>query len=880
MKRLIFLFLSALAFVMSACRIGDGSGLIGRIDTDGFKTTLELTAQSTTVLAGTKTNITVKVLKVKDSDAASASPVKDVEVKISIDGGVKDGGKLDNATLLTSEKGEAFTAFSADLPEGLDTYQYVVIAKYSSLADTVRITVSSEPEDVERRITLVADPYVIKADGVSSTEISAVLLDTNGGAIIGDKVSFKTTSGIIVTPSPVTTNSQGVAKITLISARRNVQALVTAQLISDPLISASVPVDFTGMVLTSHTNGKSSLIPNGSDTIEVTSLLRDALQKTIYDAVITFIPRDTSTLKVVSKDSVTNNKGEASALLISNGNKSKLHDTIVISAVGVKDTVVINYSSKFIKVDTVGFADNLNNFVVCSENITNVTKLKISYRGSDKVTPIPGAALTVSVSGGAIVDGTDSSKSFISATTDAAGSYLLTLVNPRYSGDLFISITVRDKDGEITDFTHTVYISAGKLYRLTLEASPEVITTDGDFAQIVATAYDSSGNLRAGESIYFRVIASPGGQERLNIAYAVTNKSGQAVVEFMSGATTSSQHGVKIVAASLSGVASKDTAKITIANSVAKVTLTSDIRNLEKGSSVYSVPLAVLVADINGNPVPDGTPVVFSARITGIAFWQRMPSISDDKKVYSVGSGYYIRNVYDYNFNYIWDAGEGGAGYPLYRGGQIAVFPLDTSFAPCSPFSDINGNGKRDSCVFSGGYLVAEPGYEFPEPWWTSDEVGPAAPEYRGLSRSTAPHRMIKSNGVEVNAGDTIFFLDYNKNGVLDLYEPWQDPYANNRPARKKGSSPLDIDVDWKGNGTPEPSPTTAFVIEKTVLTKGGLVNNRFTYGQDDALRLCVEIWAEVKGVRSANSVVFNPLPIVEGDFSYFNPFKGKLNLW
>jgi hypothetical protein len=89
-------------------------------------------------------------------------------------------------------------------------------------------------------------------------------------------------------------------------------------------------------------------------------------------------------------------------------------------------------------------------------------------------------------------------------------------------------------------------------------------------------------------------------------------------------------------------------------------------------------------------------------------------------------------------------------------------------------------------------------------------------------------------------------------------------------------------DIDWNDNGRPEPHETeNAVVVKKTVTTVNGVVTNDLTYGQTDAWRLCVEVWAEVRGVKS-NSIIFSPLPIAESDVDYIMQFiwGGKGNLW
>jgi hypothetical protein len=68
------------------------------------------------------------------------------------------------------------------------------------------------------------------------------------------------------------------------------------------------------------------------------------------------------------------------------------------------------------------------------------------------------------------------------------------------------------------------------------------------------------------------------------------------------------------------------------------------------------------------------------------------------------------------------------------------------------------------------------------------------------------------------------------------------------------------FDIDWNQNGIADPH--TAVSITRTVQTVGGKATNMIIYGQSDALRIEVMIWAESQGVvtESPEKLV---LPIV-----------------
>jgi hypothetical protein len=848
-----------------------------------------LTAPNDTIFSGNKVGITAKLTKV---DGSNTTNIKYAEVSFTILGNPSNA-KLEPAKNVTNDIGETFSLFSADLLQGAQRQSFFVVANYNTTSDTIEIVVTPKPEDAVhgRNLTLVASSFVVAADGVSSSTITATVADAVTGSLIqGERVNFSTTSGNIKLTQPIT-DADGKAMISLVSVRRNEQAMITAQLVSDPKITESVLVDFTGVRLTLRKN-KESIVPNGNDTVVVTALLLDAAANPVFNEAIVFKSFDENTFKITSKDATTNNRGEASVKLVGTGISKKI-ETLAATAAGTSDTITVNYSSKIIRIDTSGLN---NKYLVSPKEASEpreITRLKITYLQSDGTTPIAGASISVSVDKGGIVRGTDTIP-FISTTTNAQGEYTLTIINPSFSGDLSVNVSANSGD-ELTGITEVIYIKSRDLYRLMLEITPNTISTGGEEAQIIVTATDSSGNLCAGESVYFNMESGPSGSGYLSPSFAVTGKDGRAVVKFISGSTESDQNGVRIVASV--GNLKSNTAVLTIANTIAKVSLTSNISSIVKGTATYSIQFAAIVSDINGNPVPDGTPVVFSARVIGWGIWSRAPNISGDGKTYSVGRTLRILPFEDYNFNAIRDKGEGSGTYPLYRGEQIAMSGLDMSFEPGPNFRDINGNGVRDYMFVMNNTILTNSGYESPEPWWTLSELKAPFSEISGLTKGVwALPSYTKNNGRTINTDDDVYFIDYNGNETLDISEPLTIPGTNTPNLSSNNDLVLSNyftstgttvnglgnykDIDWNRNGRAEPNEKeNAFVITRTLTTVGGIVNNTLTYGQNDGGRLCVETWVEVKGVVS-NSEVFRPLPIAESDAVYFNPFRGKENLW
>jgi len=159
----------------------------------------------------------------------------------------------------------------------------------------------------------------------------------------------------------------------------------------------------------------------------------------------------------------------------------------------------------------------------------------------------------------------------------------------------------------------------------------------------------------------------------------------------------------------------------------------------------------------------------------------------------------------------------------------------DGIFQPGPAFEDIDWNGVRN---------------KYPEPWTTYtywDSTGQKA------SRTV--------------------FADFNNNNVLDTIEPLigitQSDSADSvyELQSKAIAGTGRFDIDWNSNGVPDPA--TAVTIKRTVQTVKGVAENEIVYGQSDAWRIQVKIWAEGQGRITSSPEQFI-LPIAKDDAPYW----------
>ena len=246
--------------------------------------------------------------------------------------------------------------------------------------------------------------------------------------------------------------------------------------------------------------------------------------------------------------------------------------------------------------------------------------------------------------------------------TNVSGKTSFKMLNPSFANTATIS-ALATIGSEITSAEFQLYFRADVISYIKLSGSPEVISTNGDRASIIAVAYDSMDNLIKDAYITFNLIDGPGGGEYLDPAIVTTGIDGSAETYLISGPIPSEYHGVKVVAGDFSTIKS-DTIQFTIAGPPHNITIRSNIGTLTKYQSTYGKNVAAIVTDVNGNPVADGTEVTFSLNITGY-------------KIYKLRANF---EVIPYRVDTI-------------CGGILIFEDLNNNFIMDDPSEDINGDG-------------------------------------------------------------------------------------------------------------------------------------------------------------------------------------------
>jgi hypothetical protein len=754
---------------------------------------------------------------------SSGSPLAGKDVKVKRTFLTADGKDTSDFLLSrTDTQGKASITINA-LP--YECTMALEVTAFNSTSDMASATTSLSFLTT-RTMTVNAIPTVIQADGTSKSAITVQVKNEDNNPIVGDQITFITDAGMVTASAKTDENGKAVASIT--SDRRNTIATVKATLAKDPARFVYVKVEFSGVEVTANANPP-SISSSGKDSSAITVTLTDAAKNPIVGEPINFSKLQDST-HILIVDSVTNTSGEARCKVWGKGTGI---DTIKVEAAGATAKTALNYSSNFLSIDTARGQSLV-------ANGRDSTLINITYLQGNKTTPISNATIDVSVTLGSMNRDTVFVKR-LTLVPSNNGTISFFMKNPSFANTATIFAYARTSS-ELTSATFRLYFKASKIKRIDLAGTPEVIASNGSKAKIIAVAYDSLGNRVKDERISFNMANGPGGGEYLDPPTAITAEDGSAITYLVSGKTPSLFRQVWVTAGDLSALKS-DTLKFTIAGPPHAITIRQNIiEGVDYKDGTFGLPCAAIVTDVNGNPVADGSEVTFSLKITGWVTWRPVTHFNTNTSIscftVTVDTLGLIYPFEDLNDNFRLDPGEDINGDGVASRGEDR--DGDGQFITGPSYVDINGNGRRD-------YDLHQPGLPFepPEPYTTCT--------------------FLDSGGKTITRP---LYADYNGNGMLDLVEPLlvnmtDSAYSDSLQNYRANHHFMNFDFDsYPKNGVADPN--TAVSIARTIQTAGGKAANIVLYGQADALRIQIMIWAESQGVRTESPAQLI-LPVVGG---------------
>ncbi len=511
----------------------------------------------------------------------------------------------------------------------------------------VDVTVDQSGSTLVSSIDLTTTLVSIKSAGEEAT-ITAVVKSAGNVGVANQEVVFTSSSGTLLAPS-AQTDASGIATVRLSagSDRSNRTIVVTAVSGS---ITRTLNVAVVGTTLT--VTGSTALQLGGSAATYTVRAL-DSSSNPIVGAVLTA----TSTLgNVLTPSSLTSNvNGNASftyAPTVAGG------DTLSVAGQGATGTLAINVS-------------NVNFSVVTPAANTTVnvnTNQTVTVRYLSGGAPVVGQTINFTTTRGVLTPATGV------ATTNGSGDASI-VVSSASAGPSTITAQIPavapsvQPVGEVTlPLTFVATVPSSVQVQINPGALPPNLTGSTNQATVEATVTDATGNPVVNKQVSFTIVTDPS-NGYLTAGIALTNSTGKASTNFVSGALSTPNNGVTI-RADVVGTVLSSTAKMTVNGNALFITIGfgNTITNLDP--TTYSKPFSVYVTDANGVAVGNQLVTLSvipntyykGSLVFGTAVWG-----------YAVGSPTASCVNEDTNRNGILDAGEDTSGNGLLNPGNIAV---------------------------------------------------------------------------------------------------------------------------------------------------------------------------------------------------------------
>jgi len=453
-------------------------------------------------------------------------------------------------------------------------------------------------------VSLATTTANVKSDNSNSATITVTVLDTNNAAVSGVAVAFNTSGGQLSAAS-ATTDDSGQASVIFSSGTSdptNRTATVTATV--SGITPVQIPIVVSGSTLT-ITSDIPSLIIGGTDTAQLTIAAKDAAGAAVYNTALTLSVAGSGaspgTATLTSSSGTTNISGQISTSLTATS-----PGTVTVTATGLGYTATQDFD-----ITQTGAA-----FVISSPS--NPATLQTGQNLTVTVTA-PTQSNVVFTSTLGTWDGGSSAL----VTKAVSGGVASAVLNSTKGGTATVQVT--DAADSTTYATLTVLISApsSQAAQIALQSNVSVVapSVGGTQSQVtltatVRTSVASGADLVSGAPVSFTLANTTGGGETISPAYGITDSSGKVTTTFTSGSLSSDSTGVQVTATvydSSSAAIASANKNIIINQTAGSVVIGTGTTISEPvtGGALYALPMSVVVADSNGNPVQ--TTVTLSA---------------------------------------------------------------------------------------------------------------------------------------------------------------------------------------------------------------------------------------------------------------------------
>jgi len=478
----------------------------------------------------------------------------------------------------------------------------------------------------------------VKSDGSDSITVTATVVDEGNAAIEEATVEFSTTSGVLSAASAVTGDG-GTAEVTFQSATGDQSNRIATITATSGGQTAQVPVQITGTTVT--VNQESTTLSSSSPSSNLEIYVTDAGGQGIYDAEVVITTDDAST---------------GSVLLSSDTGLTGVDGTLGITVTGESSgTVKLNITAAGAMTDCKYAVDITGNILQITQPTGNPAglaigdALQIVVSDPDRGRVVLSTTLgTLNGAGQAVTLDATSGTASATLTTDRAGLATIQAYNV-------------NADTIVDTISVAMYAKASSAAQIAIQANSTVValsTTElTNSIELNAWVTDASGNPVENAPVVFSMANTPGGGEKMSPGNDFTDRFGFAYTNFTSGSLSTSGSGLTITAQLLNNPSVSDSINIIIGGTSGSVSITeSTVVYSTNDDTAYRMPISVIVADSNGNPVPGAVVTLnlwpkyyYLGNCIYEESWSCSDPIPNEDDLYGVGDDRYRNQVLDEN---------------------------------------------------------------------------------------------------------------------------------------------------------------------------------------------------------------------------------------
>jgi hypothetical protein len=441
-------------------------------------------------------------------------------------------------------------------------------------------------------LTLRVSQTSVKSDNSDSATITATVLDSTNAVMEGVTVLFSSTGGQFNSSSIVTTDTGGEAAIGFSSGADRSNQTVTITGTVSGLSPKTVPIQITGSTVT-LTAGNTNLEVGGAAADTLTVAVKDAGGNPISgtDVTASIDTSSTGSATVSPATGTTDINGELDVTVTGTGSGTI---TVRVQVAGVTAT-------KEYTVSATGIAFGISNPTTDPYSLKTDKSLTIEVNAPNQTAVQFATTLGYwdGVPGDMVVE-----KNVTGGTASAA-------LRSANAGVATVQVTDVDDTSTTDTLKVAIYAPSTEASQIAIQASATVVAISSgsvsNSVTLTATVKNANDEPVGNAPVAFSIQNPTGGGESVSPVIAYTDSYGDASAAFLSGSSSSDALGVTVVA-TVVGTAINDTIAIVIGGTAGSVMIGIGSTILSTNNdTTYELPMSVIVADSNGNPLQGAT---------------------------------------------------------------------------------------------------------------------------------------------------------------------------------------------------------------------------------------------------------------------------------